>query len=100
MIQSRAGRGKEGRRDLNRQEKEETVDELHEMLERSKAAILTDYRGLKVTEITELRHKLKEAGIEYRVVKNSLTRLAVQGTAASVLEEHLTRAQCPRPLLR
>jgi large subunit ribosomal protein L10 len=54
------------------------VDELHEKLERSKATILTDYRGLKVTEITELRYKLKEAGIE-----------ALRGTAASVLEEHL-----------
>lgn len=74
---------------MNRQEKEAMVDELHEKLERSKATILTDYRGLKVTEITELRHKLKEAGIEYRVVKNSLTRLALRGTEASVLEEHL-----------
>jgi len=90
MIQRRAGRGKGGKRDLNRQEKEKTVDELREMLERSKAAVLTDYRGLKVTEITELRHKLKEAGVEYRVVKNSLTRLAVQGTEASVLDAHLT----------
>ncbi|MGD8509803.1 MAG: 50S ribosomal protein L10, partial [Syntrophobacterales bacterium] len=70
---------------MNRQEKEAMVDELHEKLERSKATILTDYRGLKVTEITELRHKLKEAGIEYRVVKNSLTRRAVRDTAASVL---------------
>jgi large subunit ribosomal protein L10 len=75
---------------LNRQEKEKMVDELRERLERSKAAVLTDYRGLKVTEITELRHKLKEAGVEYRVVKNSLTRLAVQDTVASLLEAHLT----------
>ena len=90
MIRRRTGRGKEGRRDLNRQEKEAVVDELRAMLERSKAAILTDYRGLKVTEITELRHKLKEEGVEYRVVKNSLTRLAVQGTLASALEDHLT----------
>ncbi len=74
---------------MNRQEKEAMVDELHAKLERSKAAVITDYRGLKVTEITELRHKLKEAGVEYRVVKNSLTRLAVQGTVASVLEDHL-----------
>ena len=75
---------------MNRQEKEKMVDELRQRLERSKAAVLTDYRGLKVTEITELRHKLKEAGVEYRVVKNSLTRLAVQGTVVSLLEAHLT----------
>ena len=65
------------------------VGEIRALLERSKAAILTDYRGLKVTEITELRHKLKEEGVEYRVVKNSLTRMAIQGTAASALEDYL-----------
>ena len=75
---------------MNRQEKEAMVDELRAKLEGSKAAILTDYRGLKVTEITELRHKLKEEGVDYRVVKNSLTRLAVQGTAVSALADHLT----------
>jgi large subunit ribosomal protein L10 len=90
MIQRRAGGGKEGRRNLNRQEKQAVVDELRSKLEGSKAAILTDYRGLKVTEITELRQKLKEEGVEYRVVKNSLTRLALQGTAAAALEDHLS----------
>ena len=75
---------------MNRQEKEAVVDELRKVLESSKATILTDYRGLKVTEITELRHTLKEAGVEYRVVKNSLTRLAIQGTPALGLEDHLT----------
>ncbi len=74
---------------MNRQEKEAMVGEIRALLERSKAAILTDYRGLKVTEITELRRKLKEEGVEYRVVKNSLTRLAIQGTAASALEDYL-----------
>ena len=75
---------------MNRQEKEAVVVELRDKLERSKAAILTDYRGLKVMEITELRHKLKEEGVEYRVVKNSLIRLAVKDTEASSLEQYLT----------
>jgi large subunit ribosomal protein L10 len=80
-------RGEEGK--LNRQEKEATVAELHDKLERVRAAVITDYRGLKVAEITELRRKLKEAGVEYKVVKNSLTRLAVQGTPSLPLAEHL-----------
>ena len=75
---------------MNRQEKEAVVVELRDKLERSKAAILTDYRGLKVMEITELRHKLKEEGVEYRVVKNSLIRLAVKDTEASSLGQYLT----------
>ena len=75
---------------MNRQEKEAVVIELRDKLERSKAAILTDYRGLKVMEITELRHKLKEEGVEYRVVKNSLIRLAIKDTEASSLGQYLT----------
>ena len=75
---------------MNRQEKEAMVDKIRANLEGAKAAILTDYRGLKVTEITELRQKLKEGGVEYRVVKNSLTRLAVKDTEISALEDHLT----------
>jgi large subunit ribosomal protein L10 len=74
---------------LKRQEKEAVVVELRDKLERSKAAILTDYRGLKVMEITELRHKLREEGVEYRVVKNSLIRLAVKDSEASPLNEYL-----------
>jgi large subunit ribosomal protein L10 len=58
--------------------KEEIVKELGEILSRARIAILTDYRGLKVDEITDLRRRLGEVGAEYRVVKNSLTRLAAQ----------------------
>ena len=74
---------------MNRQEKEAMVAELRDKLERSRAAILTDYCGLKVMEITELRHKLKEDGVEYRVVKNSLIRLAVKDTEASPLADFI-----------
>ena len=75
---------------MNRQEKEACVAELHDKFERSKTAVLTDYRGLKVTEITELRQKLKAAGAEFRVVKNSLTKLAVQDTSSAGLADHLS----------
>ncbi|UCG11009.1 MAG: 50S ribosomal protein L10 [Deltaproteobacteria bacterium] len=75
---------------MNRQEKEALVAELREKLERSKATVVTDYRGLKVTQITDLRQKLKDAGVEYRVVKNTLTRLAAQSTVAAPLLDHLT----------
>ena len=74
---------------MNRQEKEAVVAELRDKLERSKAAVLTDYRGLKVMEITELRHKLREEGVEYRVVKNSLIRLAVKDTEVAALKDYL-----------
>jgi large subunit ribosomal protein L10 len=63
---------------MPRPEKAEKVKELKDRLETSDAAILAEFRGLKVTEMKELRRKLAEGGAEFRVVKNTLTRLAVR----------------------
>ena len=52
------------------------VTELRELVGQTKAAILTDYRGLSVAELTELRKKLRDVDAEYRVVKNTLFKLA------------------------
>ena len=78
------------KRTLKRDEKEERIAELRDKFMRARAAIVTDYRGLKVSELNELRRKLRDSGIEYRVVKNTLTRLAVKETAARPLADHLT----------
>jgi len=59
-----------------REKKAQIVDRLQEVLSECNIGILTDYRGLSVAEITELRRKLREAGIDYKVVKNTLARLA------------------------
>ena len=65
---------------MNRREKERVVSELHRKLQEFRAVILTDYRGLNVEEITRLRRQLREASVEYRVVKNTLMRLASKET--------------------
>ncbi|MHB0913924.1 MAG: 50S ribosomal protein L10 [Armatimonadota bacterium] len=52
------------------------VAELKQDLERSKALLLTDYRGLRVSEISDLRRKLRAMGASYKVVKNTLFELA------------------------
>lgn len=59
-------------------QKIEAVKELKERLERADAALLTEFRGLKVQELKELRRRLAEIGAEFKVVKNTLTRLAVR----------------------
>jgi large subunit ribosomal protein L10 len=59
-------------------EKEAIVAEIREKLANSKGAVVTDYRGLNVALDTKLRRKLREAGIEYRVVKNTMTRVAAR----------------------
>jgi len=56
------------------------VTELRELVGQTKAAILTDYRGLSVAELTELRKKLRDVDAEYRVVKNTLFKLAAGGS--------------------
>ena len=60
-----------------------------EKFSRSRAAILTDYRGLPVTEINQLRNKLREAGSGYHVVKNRLVKLALREVGLPVPEELL-----------
>ncbi len=73
-----------------RPEKEQFVAELAEKLQRARAFILTDYRGLNVEEMNQLRRQLRDAGVEYRVVKNTLTSLAVQQMGlAEALQEYL-----------
>lgn len=61
-----------------RPEKVAVVDEVRERLESSSAALLTEYRGLDVTAIGELRRALREAGGDYKVYKNTLVRFAVR----------------------
>ena len=75
---------------MNKQSKEQVVAEFAEKLKVAKAAFLADYRGLNVDQTNALRRKLKEAGVEYRVVKNTLLRLAAKGTDTACLEEHLS----------
>ncbi|NLY50241.1 MAG: 50S ribosomal protein L10 [Firmicutes bacterium] len=74
---------------MARPEKEAIVAELKDKFSRAKAVILTDYRGLTVAEITELRRKMREAGLEFKEAKNTLTRIAVQDFVGSDLDSYL-----------
>ena len=71
------------------EKKEQQVEEIAERLGRCTIAIATDYRGLAMPEMTALRRKLREAGIEYRVVKNSLASIAAEQTGAPSLVQFL-----------
>jgi large subunit ribosomal protein L10 len=61
-----------------KEEKIKAVEEIKDRFSRAKAAVLTDYRGLNVADITELRRKLREQGIEFKVLKNTLIRIAIK----------------------
>lgn len=73
----------------SRAEKEAIVRELKEKFEGAQAAVLTDYRGMNVAEATNLRKKLREAGCEFKVVKNTLARLAARQTGLEGLAPYL-----------
>jgi large subunit ribosomal protein L10 len=65
------------------------VEALRAKLAQVKTAILTEYRGLTVQQISDLRKQLRSASAEYRVVKNRLARLALQGSPLDCLGPHL-----------
>ena len=67
--------------------KEKKVVEVRERFEKTRGAILADFRGLNVSEITELRRALKANQAEMQVVKNRLVRLAIQDTPFSILDK-------------
>ncbi len=74
----------------NREAKMAVVAEISDKLARSKSTIVTDYRGLTVAEITDLRKSLREAGVEFRVLKNTLASRAAAESNASALDAYLT----------
>ncbi len=59
-------------------EKEKTVNELKEKLSLTKSLFLTDFRGLNVEEMTQLRRELKKGGAEYKITKNTMIRMATK----------------------
>lgn len=59
-------------------EKKQAVAQMVEKLQKAQAGVFVDYRGLTVSEDTDLRNKLRAAGVEYKVIKNTLTRFAAK----------------------
>lgn len=87
------GRGflleKGGERLANKEAKAPVIDELADKLSRSSIAIVTDYRGLTVADMQTLRRRLREAGVEYAVAKNTLTRFAAERVNKSAMNADL-----------
>lgn len=71
------------------EQKKAQVAEIAEKLRESKSTVLVDYRGLNVAQVTELRKKLREAGCEYKVYKNTLSRRATTEVGFEEINEFL-----------
>jgi large subunit ribosomal protein L10 len=75
---------------MPRADKVAVVDEVRQRLTDSAATVLTEYRGLTVSELAQLRARLRAAGGEYKVVKNTLTAIAAKDAGYSVPDDLLT----------
>ena len=69
--------------------KQPIVDEIKASLEGAQGVVVVDYRGLTVEQDTQLRKQLREAGVTYKVYKNTMIRFAAKGTEFEALEPHL-----------
>jgi large subunit ribosomal protein L10 len=73
-----------------KEEKAAKVQEIKEKIDKAKAVILANYTGVTVEEDTELRRKFREAGVEYKVYKNTLTSIAAKQSGIEGLDEYLS----------
>ena len=69
--------------------KEQEISEISKYMSESSITVLTDYRGLDVAEVTELRAKLREAGVKYKVAKNTLIKIAAHNLGITDLDKYL-----------
>jgi len=74
---------------MDRVQKEQVVSDIRKKFTDARIAVLTDFRGLDVSSMTELRRELREENVEYRVVKNTLARLAIKDTPSEPLIDDL-----------
>ena len=70
--------------------KSEKISQMKEKIEKAKVAIVTDYKGLSVEEITKLRRLIQKEDADYMVTKNTLAKIAIKGTEYEVLADSFT----------
>lgn len=71
------------------EQKKKEVSELAEKIQKAKVVLLTDYRGINVADVTDMRAKLRGTNTEYKVIKNNITRRALEECKIEGLEELL-----------
>ena len=80
--------------------KQPVVQAIAEDVKDATSVVLVDYRGLTVAEDTEMRKQLREAGVVYKVCKNTMMKRAFEGTDFPALDEHLDESYRKRTIKR
>ncbi|MBI5328492.1 MAG: 50S ribosomal protein L10 [Deltaproteobacteria bacterium] len=73
---------------MQREEKNQVVGDIHERFEKAKAAFVADYRGLTVEKLTTLRKSLRDSKVDFKVVKNTLAKIAIKDVGAEPLKDY------------
>lgn len=76
-------------REQTLQAKTENIEEIKAKIEKAQTVILVDYRGLNVEQLTELRSKYREAGVDYKVYKNTMMRFAFKDSGLEEFNQYL-----------
>ncbi len=79
--------------------KQAVVTEIADKLKSAATVVVVDYRGLNVSQVTELRKNLREQGVEFKVYKNTMSRRAAEEAGFEGLNEHLTGPNAPAKVL-
>ncbi len=74
---------------MEKNQKVKVVEDLQEKLKRANATFIAEYKGIKAVEMNEMRKALKAASIDFKIVRNTLTRRAAKGTPVEQLSGHL-----------
>ena len=75
---------------MNKEQKKNYIEEMTSKFENSKAVMVTHYQGLTMTQLDELRAKMREHGIIFKITKNRITKLAIKDTPKKDLEKFFT----------
>ncbi len=72
---------------MNRTEKEQAIEEIRQDLAQAKSVILASHMGIDVNTVNLLRKQFRDSGVKYRVVKNTLAKIAIQGTDMEIISD-------------
>lgn len=75
---------------MEKSEKQEVIKDLADKFGRAKTVIVTEFHKLDVATVTKLRKKLRDGGVEYKVLKNTLAKRAAKGTSVEVISDDFT----------
>jgi len=75
---------------LNRSEKQAVIDEVTALAAKAQTLVMAEYRGITVADMTRLRSQAREKGVNLSVLKNTLARRAVTGSAFEVVSDQMT----------